>query len=345
MENNKLGTVILKVHQTVEDNWIVSLFLVKLSGVWFSLVLAFFGNGWLTENSEKGRYLTALGWILTVVVLLLNLGMSMVDRYCEIHTKDKEELDKITAERDLLLEVNSSVDTICKHKLHTQLHEIENVVRGRQTAPLIYTNPCRQIQNILDELSRSVSVLLKDKTHSFAKSEIHTNLICNFPFTDKDTWYNIDEYSASISHIISNKQSTFAHLLDIGRPYVFFNDKQKALNDRHYYTTNLDQVDGNGNLKGSIGCFLLTLRNSSGEYIKAIITIATYKKHIVDEDELLKILGKKVDAQKVIQDACNTLAYNINNSLVDNYRNRIGIELCNYYMQRLSTNGDAVNTK
>lgn len=114
MENNKLGAVISKIHQAVEDNWIVSLFLVKLSGVWFSLVLAFFGNGWLTENSEKGRYLTALGWILTVVVLLLNLGMSMVDRYCEIHTKDKEELVKITAERDLLVEVNSSVDTICK---------------------------------------------------------------------------------------------------------------------------------------------------------------------------------------------------------------------------------------
>lgn len=53
MENNKLGAVISKIHQAVEDNWIVSLFLVKLSGVWFSLVLAFFGNGWLTENSAK----------------------------------------------------------------------------------------------------------------------------------------------------------------------------------------------------------------------------------------------------------------------------------------------------
>lgn len=339
MENNKLGAVISKIHQAVEDNWIVSLFLVKLSGVWFSLVLAFFGNGWLTENSEKGRYLTALGWILTVVVLLLNLGMSMIDRYCEIHTKDKEELVKITAERDLLVEVNSSVDTICKNKLHTQLHEIENVMRCGQLAPLIYTNPCRQIQNILDELSRSISFLISDKTHRFDKSEIHTNLICNFPFSDRSTWYNIDEYSASVSNVITNKKSTFVYLLDAERPYVFFNDKQEAFGKGHYYPTDLDEVDGNGNLKGSIGFFLLTFRNSSGEYIKAVLTIATYKRHIVDENELLKTLGKKVDTQKVIKDACDTLAYNINSSLVDNYRNRIGIELCNYYMQRLSANG------
>lgn len=336
MNQGKIHNFFIKSHKILEINWFVVVFLIKLSSVWYCLIITFFGNGWLTALDSNGdRYLTFWGWFFTVAIFLFNLYLAIVDKYYELHNEKTQEIDKISVERDLLRIVNESVNNICKKKLNNQLHEIYKVKYDSREIPTIYTKPCSQIQSILDELSSCASFLMSDKTHRFKEEEIHTSLIYSLPLEDPQKWYTIDEYTASDSDISHQPDSTFKFFIESKQPYIFFNKKQEAFAEHHYFKSELDEIDGNGHLKGSIACFLLNFRNASGVYIKSVLTLSTYRKPIIDEEHLASNINKRQDPRQIIKNACNTLADNIMENLITNYKKRIGIELCNNYMQFL----------
>ena len=328
-------------YKVIKLNWLITTFILKLSGLWFSLILSFWGTklGLIVVDKNENRNFTFLGACLTGIIVIISIYIPIVERY---HDQYDNDFLKTQAERDLLKKVNGSVNDICKSKMNNQLNKIRKVREKKTTVPMIYTKPCNQIKKILDEFINCLSVLVSDNEHSFDKDDFVISLLYNFPNENKDSW----KWAGSYSQLVLNEkdvllpESTFSHLIgndgsNKSKPYVFFNNKQKAFENHHYIPDSLDHYDDCNKLVGSIGCFLMNFGDNAGNEIRAAICFSTHGKQIIDEKDYIEKIHNTDKLNKELKRVSNTLAYNINNNLVKYFKYRIGIELCNCYMQFL----------
>ncbi len=331
-----------RAYKALERSWIFTTFVIKCSAVWYSLILTFFGNGWLINiNAEGEKRLTILGLILSLLLLIVNICVPIIEKYHERHNSKKEEYDAAILKSEFLSSINQSVNSVCHAKLSNQIKKIIAVTEGEINAPEIYTEPCEQLQKILDKLSGNLCDLVSNSANKLTTNDISINLMYNFPKVNNEKWIYADTSDANILPIdrIVKENSTFKYLLESEEPYVFYNSKQKALENKHYIKDRLDKTS-NGKLLGSIACFLLEYGNDSGVYIRAVLTIMTHRKQIIYEKAFYDEPTKGMTPEQSIQAASNRLGLNIDENLIDNYSKRIGIELCNYYMQFLRKKAD-----
>ena len=115
---------LLKVAQFQKAHWFVSIFIVRLSAVWFSLILAYLGeNLGLLKVVNGTKSMTTIGGIATGVLILVILLFESA-KHMETHlNKDSFEVGGFF----FLNSLRKGIGTICDSKLNTLVAKIEDV--------------------------------------------------------------------------------------------------------------------------------------------------------------------------------------------------------------------------
>lgn len=328
--------IIESIHNAIKKHWFWSIFLGKLSGIWFALIVTYFGKDWgLTViDSDSKVTLSTLGIILSLVLFFVNLAIAGIEKYHEEHNDEKKLLDKISAERDLLKTISASLNDVCKIKIESQLQQIEKITEGKIVADHVFTQPCNQIKNISMELVKNLAFLTSEKSYQHDVSDFKISVAYNFPDIDDKHWSIADSFLGTglDSKVLLDPSSTLNYLLSSNENLVYFNSKQEAYEKHHYVPSNSDVRDSDGKLKGSIACFLIEYASKNHVYIKAVLTISTQKRRIVDDNKYYK--KGKID-EEMYRSACDCIYDNIDENIVKYYQYRLGVELCNFYVQYL----------
>ncbi len=101
---------------------------------------------------------------------------------------------------------------------------------------------------------------------------------------------------------------------------MFFNSKEDARKQESYIKDGEDVVNENNELKGSIACYKITIKELNDVLIQAILSLSTYNKKFVNTNN-----------KKTI----NNVEYNIRQYIINPFINRINVELCLLYLYTL----------
>lgn len=347
-KNKNKKSIINRLSEFSSKHWLLLSIIVAISASW-SLILTYFGE-WLglisiqiNNNTIVSKNLSPIAWIITVVLIIGSAFSIITSRYKEVNDEDK--INALTFKYWYLLldKLVSSIDTVCRNKLNTQIISIISLKETGDEPPIIYSEPCNQLKSITIEMKNCISYLLSDKGRRFESNDIYISIAYNFPEEDKDNWQwaeqLADEKGLSIQELRA-AGTTFSYVLDNvteKSPYIFFNSKQEAYESGHYIPDNDDNYDSDHKLKGSIACFRIIVKKKDTEYIKAVISISSYKKQFVD----LSAFSTEDEQKNEIEN----IAHNMYSVPVSEFSERIKIELCNYYIQLLRNKWAKNNTK
>lgn len=347
-KNKNKKSIISRLSDFSSNHWLLLSIIVAISASW-SLILTYFGE-WLglisieiNNNTIVNKNLSPIAWIITIILIAGSAFSIITSRYKEVNDEDK--INALTFKYWYLLldKLVSSIDTVCRNKLNTQINNIISLKKTGNEPPIIYSEPCNQLKAITTEMKNCIAYLLSDKGRRFESNDIYISIAYNFPEEDKNNWQwaeqLADEKGLSIQELKA-QGTTFSYVLDNvteKSPYVFFNSKQEAYESGHYIPDNEDNYDLEHRLKGSIACFRVTVKKIDTEYIKAVISISSYKKQFVDLSAFSTEDEKKSEIENI--------AYNIYSVPVSEFSERIKIELCNYYIQLLRKNWIKNNSK
>lgn len=323
-----------KLYDWSVKHWIISIVAVKLLSIWFSFVITFWGEKWeLIAVEDEKKTLTSWGFILTVIIILITLSLTIAERYHEI-SKDSSQQIQAEAQRNMFRKIEESASVICEDKIKKQLNQIVDILSPDKqvSIPYVYTQPCEQLQIILSELTKCICFLISDSEHSFDRNNLDISLIYNFPNENGGIWQPVDNMHPQMLPLkkLLSKGSTVYHLLNESKQFVFFNNKKQARTNKCY----IKDIHDNDDLCGSIGCFLLEFGKNYKTYVRAILTISTYGQQIVDESMFESLFKDDNTIRREIKNANKHMGDNLN-YVISQYKNRIGVELCNYYIQFL----------
>lgn len=323
-------------------HWIVTAMIFTGSSWWFSLFLGYWGVdlGLLVINNDQNNVpvtkLTPLGLAITIVICLILIVLTLISRYREAHNTDKKNLIYLEAGYNLFDKVLMDLNYLCRSKYSSQINEIVNIENDQLEPPIIYSNPCKQLEVISNEIADCISFTLSEKGRKFNRDDLYVSIAYNFPKYDRDSWHWADvnsERGLSIAKLCGDN-TTFSYLLKTAsqkEPSVFFNSKQQAYDEKHYLPDDCDKYDFSNKLKGSIACFKIVIKKGDVDYIIAVVNISSYSKKFVDESV----------SNADIQQDVNSVYKNIENVIIKEFSERIKIELCNYYIQFLRKKWEA----
>ncbi len=342
MKNKKSGKfkkVLDCLCQQVNEHWIVVAIIFLGASLWFSVILGFFGESWglierkvNTETKTEYTTLSISGIIITVVILIMYVALTLLNRYKETNNDYEKKLTILESGYNLFDKILSTVTSICNHKYSTQMKTIEDIKENNSEPPIVYTDPCKQFEIIISQLTECVAFLLSEKGRNFKRNDLYASVAYNFPLENKNTWKWVDigdERGLPIEKVIENG-STFSYLLNNStseHSSVFFNSKQEAYNSHNYIIDECDKKDEKGELKGSIACYKITLKRLDKIYGIAVLSISSYNQKFV---EMSPTDDKDKQKEKI-----ENVSANIENFIVSELSVRIRIELCNYYLQFL----------
>jgi hypothetical protein len=117
-----------------------------------------------------------------------------------------------------------------------------------------------------------------------------------------------------------DEKSTFSKVLSSKEPFLFYNSKEQARKLDSYIRDGEDRINENDELKGSIACYRIVVKEEKQELIKAVLSITTYNKRFVSSDN-----------KKII----NNVKFNMDEYIFKPFIKRIDIELCLLYLATL----------
>ena len=323
---------IIWIHQKLDKYWIISTLFLKFSSLWFSVILVFLGDGWLTSvnNNSNTVTLTPLGIGLSILVIIFNAFIIVVSEYGSKHDPIKDNAEITIAKNFFLEKINSEVFDICKHKFESQISVIKEKRVSLKDIPHVYTSPCGQIERLSSSIEKCLIELMSFSSHRFSNGDLRVDVFYNFPLENANTW-KLSKTASSPSIALeriyngdSTGDSTFSYLLKTDRPYVFFNSKADALQKRCYLREKKDRLDEKERLKGSIACYRLEFGNEEQIFINSVLSISTYNEEFIDEKWYQKKYPKDTaKAQEAIDKATNMLAENIYTNLIMNLKTTI----------------------
>ncbi|MBQ6430856.1 MAG: hypothetical protein IJJ99_03140 [Oscillospiraceae bacterium] len=298
-------------------------------GLWYSLILAYFGEDLcLYTVTDNKKQFTVLGIICTVVVFILIVLKSISDKICA--TDDEKE--ELRATNSLLFQIQSNNIHLNECEEQTQIKAVADCIsKAKHSYPA--DRPCDQISNILDGLRLSLAKLISDRSRRF-DNDLYISLMYNFPQENKDVWKwgdTLRQKGLSIEEAVNNESSAFHHLLFSEKAplsRIFYNSKQQAFLAGCYLKDSEDFVDGRTNeIGGSIVCYYRDVKLQDKTYIRAAIGISSYRNRFIADEDLPEG-WKNTDL-----DNCE-LIKNID-YIVDQYLSQARIELCKFYLNYL----------
>lgn len=319
---NWLKKVLISVHEWVQKKWLIVSILMSTSSIWFSLILNFYGEKFsLIVTGQNGdRQFTRWGAFLTFFIIAFSLLLAMAQRYYEY--------SKLSTDRDkrklvILEKVDLETSNVCDNKYITLKKRIMAIKRGEiNELPQIVSRPCEQLKHITSKINCCLCKLLTQKEYDIREDELYVSLYYKFPFED-NVWKLADSLSPekglSIDELMDEK-STFSAILKSKETFIFFNSKEHARKSEHYIKDEEDNVDENDELKGSIGCYKIDVKEDNKKLIEAVLCITTYSKRFVNDND-----KKTIDNVK----------YNMAKYVLKPFVKRIQIELCLLYLSVL----------
>lgn len=317
-----LKKLLIRLHEWVQKKWLIVSVLMSTSSIWFSLILSFWGEKlhFIVTDASGKRQFTFLGAILTILVVGFSCLLAMAQRYYE-YSKLNNDKDK----RKLVVLENVDIETnkICDNKYITLKKRLWKIKNGQIVdIPQIVSNPCEQLKHILDKMNNCLCKLLYQKEYSINSDELYISLYYNFPM-ENNVWRQADSLSPekglTIDELMDEK-STFSKVLSSKKPFLFYNSKEQARKLDSYIRDGEDRINENDELKGSIACYRIVVKEEKQELIKAVLSITTYNKRFVSSDN-----------KKII----NNVKFNMDEYIFKPFIKRIDIELCLLYLATL----------
>ncbi len=321
--SEKFKTDLIKLHEWIQKRWLVVSIFMSTSTIWFSLILNFFGEyfHFIAKDGENGRHFTVLGMILTFAVVCFSSLLVMAQRYYEYYKLNN---DKDKRKLFVLEQVNAETNKICDNKFITLKKLILKIKNGENvTFPKIVSRPCDQLKHILEKINTCLCKLLSQKEYTIKPDDLYVSLYYNFPLENNE-WKQADNLSPekglSINELLNDDHSTFSKVLKSREPFLLYNSKEKALKNDSYIRDEEDREDNEHNLKGSIACYRIIIKENGREIIKAVLSIGTYDKKFVNSDD-----KKTIDNVK----------FNMDEYILKPFIRRLNVELCLLYLSIL----------
>ena len=326
MTLNPLRKLLTKINKINQNQWLICSIFTTMSGMWFSLILGFFGSSLcLTKINENGdKVFTILGGILTLVTVGWSLLSLIAQRYCEYHNKNigisQENLEN---SETFFNSLNSSSANIIEKGVTAKLAYVERVLQTKSTTMPTYPikKPCETLSNITCEMAQTLSKLLSYKKYNVRYQDLFVNIYYSFPQENDQQWYKAhsvrSENGLSIEELLK-PNTAFFEALNSNKNYVYYNDKEMAIEQNHY-VPDPDDIRKNKNVIGSIACYLYEIKRNSKVYIKFMITLSSY--------------GKKFS--KINSDDDNVTAINLKRCFFPEYEMLIKSALTDLYITHI----------
>ena len=313
---------LIKLHEWVQKKWLVVSVIMSTSSIWFSLILNFWGENldFIRVDGNNKRHFTILGGFFTFGVVAFSCLMVMAQRYYEY---SKLNTDKDKRKLFVLEHVDIETNKICDNKFITLKKRLWKIKNDNTTDfPQIVSNPCEQLKHITEKMNNCLCKLLCQNEYNINEDELYISLYYNFPMED-DIWRQADSISPERGlgiDELKDKKSTFSKVLSSKEPFVFYNSKEQARKADNYISDEEDKIDENDELKGSIACYRIVIKESGLELIKAVLSITTYNKKFVNSNK-----------RKIV----DNVKFNMDEYILKPFIKRIDIELCLLYLSVL----------
>lgn len=313
---------LIRLHEWVQKKWLIVSVLLSTSSIWFSLILNFWGEKLylIAVDADGKKQFTCLGIVLTVLIVGFSCLLAMAQRYYE-YSKLNNDRDK--RKLFILESVDRETNKICDNKFITLKKQLWKIKNGKIVDfPQIVSNPCEQLKHILDKMNNCLCKLLSQKEYNITSDELYISLYYNFPLED-DMWKQADSLAPEKGLTIDelqNEKSTFSKVLSSKEPFLFYNNKEQARKQDSYIRDSEDRLNENDELKGSIACYRIVVKENNQELIKAVLSITTYNKKFVNSDD-----------KKII----DNVKFNMDEYILKAFVKRIDIELCLLYLATL----------
>lgn len=324
-KKKKIKDRLLSFHKWNKSKWFIFSCLHTLAGVWFSLIISFFGESLnlikLTEDGSK--HFTVLGLVLTFVTIGWTLFCFTAQRYSEWYESNTS-IYKPTNGELILHEVNKGVISICKNKIDFLIKQIHRICNNKTGFLEVQGAPCEQLGLITAELNKNLSYLLTQQDHNIRTDDVSVRIFYNFPMENQDVWKVADNKTTNSNVDIKDLNSpntTFFTLLNKkDEDFIFYNQKQDALKNGAYTAVTNDEYNDKHELLGSIMGHKVSLGYEGKEYIRYMLFVSTYSKSFV---------------KPKTPDDLEHAKQNVHHYIIDEYLRRISIELELLYLSFL----------
>lgn len=304
MTLNPVRKALTKINQINQKQWLIFSIFTTTSGIWFSLILGFFGSSlYLTKINENGdKVFTILGGILTFITVGWSLISLVAQRYCEYHNKNvgisQENLEN---SETFFNSLNSSSASIIEKGVVAKLAYVEYMLQTNPIAMPTYPikKPCETLSSITDEMAQTLAKLLSYKKYNVRYQDLFVNIYYCFPQENDQQWYKAHsvrgENGLAIEELLK-PNTAFFEALNSNKHYVYYNNKETAIEQNHY-VPDPDDIRKNKVVIGSIACYLYEITRNSKVFIKFMITLSSYgkkfSKNDSDEDYITAINLKR----------------------------------------------------
>ena len=261
--------------------WLLKVIILFLPVIWSPLILKidFFSKYLFDAKSGK---LNKTGIILGIFIYLLSLSVTILTNFKtqrDQQRKDVYEANKRAMEAELHL-WETVTNSECKVE-RWRINGLSNYGIPLSTGKPIDKekllsegfNPKKHINYILDEIKSSIASLTPVQERQIQMSAAIS--------VDAGQWQWLIRPQkpgmATLEDLLKNN-SAFKQVVD-GNPFVFYNDKKTASEDKKYYLDQADKAAGN---EGSIICWEVDGSYNEKCKTRMIISMSTTEKKLVD---------------------------------------------------------------
>ncbi len=308
---NKTGESFLHGLYTIfKKHWIWNTIILFLPSIWFPLIINQFGSALLMTYTQGGKTsLTVFGILSTLLVYLLVLVLLLLNSKSanREELRNQEQLNAIRSSYEQLNYIISCINNIGNNEL--------NMILNGLAYPGEDLDHSKQIEIILQKIADCLANVSKIESKKI-------NVTLAFKLTDCCKPWCWSEYSRTdgglpLETLLSNDRTTFHQVSSGSREFIFYNSKIKAEENEHYV---FDAKDKSYRNVGSIICKKINIGSSEKTYIEAVLSITTYGKKFVpdDNENLIEIVES-----------------NIRDVIIPEFELHIQIELAQIYLQKL----------
>lgn len=320
----KIKRMLLIINTFNKKQWFVVSLISTTSGVWFSLILNFWGNDLkLTYHEGDNIEFTLLGAVLTTIAISWSCISIMAQRYSEYHNNNLGiDTDLISKAETIYETLENSITSINEKIVSEKIAYVDKIKMAQKSFPKIYVKPCVHLNEISNQLRSVLSKLLTTKEYNIREKDIVVNIFYKFCCLD-NVWHrsnNGQQQRGIATRDLTHNNTTFSQCLASNENYVYYHNKKEAYNAKHYVP---DELDGMPNephyLEGSILCRKFSIISNDNTYIDIVVAIATYGKKFSRYDD---------------EETQNTISYNIKHNILNEYEPLIKDALCDLYIQQ-----------
>jgi hypothetical protein len=298
------------LYEGLKKHWVWNTIILFLPSIWFPAIINLCGNVLhMTSEDGKKTNLTLFGIVVTGIVYVLVLAILLWNSRCANKEDDKhqKEIESIQSSYSQLNYILSCVHSICDNQF--------DMLKNTFKTSINCTDPSKQIEIILQKISDCLADVSKMDSKKINVALAYK--ISNGPEDWCWAQYSRTDGGLPLPELKGNCGTTFYQIFSGNREFVFYNSKIDAEKESHYV---FDAKDKSYRNSGSIVCKKINVATPEKTYVEAILSITTYGKKFVPDDN-----------EKLIE----VVESNIRDIILPEFELRIQIELAQFCLQKL----------